>query len=118
MIIFLFYRNNFPAQQQLFCKSRSLELLPFRWPDPGASSESQAVSEHLLHEVILQTYSWYGFIKILLTSHNSCLAVNIFLFCFCVSIKNEKVLEVNVLLIFYVQQSHNSSNCYSTLSLS
>lgn len=72
MIIFLFYRNNFPAQQQFFCKSRSFELLPFRRPNPGAGSESQAVGEHLLHEVILQTYSWYGFIEILFISHNSC----------------------------------------------
>lgn len=73
MIIFLFYRNNFPAEQQLFCKSRSFELLPFRRPDPGAGSESQAAGEHLLHKVILQAYSWYGFIKILLISHSSCL---------------------------------------------
>lgn len=61
MKIFLFYRNYFPAQQQLFGKSRSFELLPFRRPNPGASSESQAVGEHLLHEVILQTHSWYVF---------------------------------------------------------
>lgn len=84
--IFLFYRNNFPAQQQLFCKSRSFELLPFRRPDPGASSESQAISQHLLHEVILQTYSWYGFIKILFISHNSYLSSKPFpflLLCVC-----------------------------------
>lgn len=70
-VMFLFYRNNFPAKQQLFCKSRSFELLPFCRPDPGTSSESQAVGEHLLHKVILQTYSWYGFILILFISHNN-----------------------------------------------
>lgn len=74
MIIFLLYRNNFPAKQQLFCKSRSFELLPFRRPDPGAGSESQTAGEHLLHKIILQTYSWYGFIIVLLISHNSCLS--------------------------------------------
>lgn len=86
MIIFLFYRNNFPAKQQLFCKSRPFELLPFRRPDSGAGPESQAAGEHLLHKVILQTYSWYGFIKILFISLNSCLCSKPFpflLFCVC-----------------------------------
>lgn len=74
MLMSLFYRNNFPAQQQLFCKSRSSKLLPFRRPDPGAGSESQAVGEHLLHEVILQTHSWYVLVKILFISRNDCLS--------------------------------------------
>lgn len=84
----LFYRNNFPAQQQFFCKSRPFELLPFCRTDPGASSESQAVGEHLLHKIILQAYSWYGFIKILFISHVSSKPFPFFLFCVC--FKSEK----------------------------
>lgn len=90
MKIFLFYRNYFPAQQQLFCKSRSFELLPFRRPDPGISSESQAVGEHLLYEVILQTYSWYVFIKILFISYNSCLSSKTFPFVLLCVLKVKK----------------------------
>lgn len=35
--------------------------------------------------------------------------VNLFLFYFRVYVKSEKALEVNVLLVFYVHQSHNNS---------
>lgn len=35
--------------------------------------------------------------------------VNLFLFYFCVYVKSEKALEINVLLVFYVHQSHNNS---------
>lgn len=108
MIVFLFCRNNIPAKQQLFCKSRSFELLPFCRPDPGAGSESQAAGEHLLHKVILQTYSWYGFIKILLISHNSWLSSKPLFFTF-VCVKNEKALEINVLVVFHVHQSYSNS---------
>lgn len=127
MIILLFYRNNFPAQQQLFCKSRSFELLPFCRPDPGARSESQAVGEHLLHEVVLQTYSWYGFIKILFISHISCLSSKPFPFLLlCVCVKSGKNFGNECLanLLCISESQHNMAviaipvwaslgNCYS-----
>lgn len=90
--MFLFNRNDLPAKQQLFCKPRSFELLPLCRPDPGISSQSQAAGEHLLHKIILQAYSWYGFIKILFSTHNNCLSSKFSPFYFCMCVESAKKL--------------------------
>lgn len=109
MVMFLLYRNNFPAQQQLFCKSRSFKLLPFRRPDPRAGSESQAIGEHLLHKVILQTYSWYVLVKIPFISRNGCLSSKRFSFLpLCVCFKSGSLGNECLADLLYVSESQHN----------